>query len=121
MNREEAIRKFGLLTKAVRDAAEKERPNQQALKEKAELYEMAYAALRSPVPDPITGLVPCVYCNGNHETQAIIPSDPDTIWTIMPDRQQLSFINCNWGCEDHVVDINHCPMCGRKLREDTAE
>ena len=60
----------------------------------------------------------CEYCNGDENTQQPLPDNEEaTVWTICKDKieivtisRQLQVFSCN---------INYCPMCGRKLKEES--
>lgn len=64
----------------------------------------------------------CKYCNKNYEEVIVKDSYSDkpcanyyTTITIYGDDKQLGIDADNLGSEGYHIDINFCPMCGRKL------
>jgi len=86
----------------------------------------AFAALRGPQPDPITGLVKCDYCNGGGEQKPLFHEnnyEPHTCMQSYIEISESSYGKKPMICVDlwdganacAAFEINFCPMCGRKL------
>ena len=92
---------------------------------------MGAEALRSPQPDPITGMVPCEYCNDTDEQANLFEENNYAPYSGMEsaisiNRQQDGrHIVCAdlWKDGNVVADfeIFYCPMCGDDLRKRSNE
>ncbi len=87
---------------------------------------VAYATLRGAQPGPITGLVPCDYCNGGGEQKPLFHEnnyEPHTCMQSYVEISESSYGKKPLICVDlwdganacAAFEINFCPMCGRKL------
>jgi hypothetical protein len=72
-------------------------------------FEAVLSALRSPTPDPDTGLMPCGWCG------------PERIgWFNVQFWARASTGKRKWMSvtQQYKKQVNYCPMCGRKLEVD---
>ena len=93
-----------------------------------EYQEIILAALRGSQPDPVTGLVPCDYCNETHEQKPLFHENNYEPYTCMQSyieigesvdgKRPLICVDLWDGANACAAfEINYCPMCGRKLEE----
>lgn len=70
-----------------------------------EILVEAFDALRSPQPDPITGLMPCGCGHCWDAAQAAI-----NYVIAVEDNRGIQYLTCR------PIPYNYCPSCGRDLR-----
>lgn len=65
---------------------------------------------------------PCEFCNGEYESTYKEHNNGYCIWIeVYPDNQNLSFIAQANGEDEYMIEdsidvqMNYCPVCGRKL------
>ena len=85
---------------------------------------MGAEALRSPQPDPITGLVPCDFCTDTFDQKPLLQENKYKPYTCMMStisieenngKHQIEIDLWDGGNIYAAFEINYCPMCGRKL------
>ena len=68
---------------------------------------MGAAALRGPVPDPDTGLVPCGWCDPDHYLMRF-----NVQFWVRASTGKRKWMSVT---QQYKKQVNYCPMCGRKL------
>lgn len=64
---------------------------------------------------------PCKYCSGSTKIQSEEIDCKTASIGITNNAMQISIYDTCWGSMEAQVGVNYCPMCGRKLVEETVD